>query len=74
MGVSRTWLALADEQAAAIDNQPVTLPEQIAFYKELNEKVTRVWRQEGSHALLHHLNALFGYEPLMIREERLIRF
>ena len=75
MGVSRTWLALADEQAAAIGKSlPATLAGWIEYYKELNAKVTAVWRREGSHALLHHLNALFGYEPLVIREERLIRF
>ena len=70
------WLTLADEEAAAGggENRPDTLPASIDFYKKLNQKITRVWQQEGAHALLHHLNAIFGYEPLVICEERLIRF
>lgn len=76
MGVSRMWLALADEKAAASggEHRPTTLPDSINFYKELNQTITQVWQQEGAHALLHHLNGIFGYEPLVIREERLIRF
>jgi len=76
MGVSRMWLTLADEKAADSggEDRPTTLPARIDFYKELNATITQVWQQEGAHALLHHLNAIFGYEPVVIREERLIRF
>lgn len=76
MGVSRMWLTLADEKVAARGggHRPTTLSASINFYKELNQTITQVWQQEGEHALLHHLNAIFGYEPLVIREERLIRF
>ena len=27
----------------------------------INERVTALWREQGQHACLHHLNALFGY-------------
>jgi len=76
MGVSRLWLTLAAEQAKnqAPRTGTVPLEDRIDFYKVLNQRVSRIWIREGSHALLHHLNAIFGYEPLIIREERAIRF
>jgi hypothetical protein len=30
--------------------------------------VDRIWEEEAQHALLHHLNAVFGYRPLMIQK------
>lgn len=76
MGVSRMWLTLTDEQAKKLAFQAGAAPlgARIDFYEALNKKVSRVWEREGAHALLHHLNAIFGYEPLIIREERAIRF
>jgi hypothetical protein len=29
-----------------------------------------IWQQEGYHALLHHLNAIYGYEALVYWEKR----
>jgi len=76
MGVSRMWLTLADEKARSLAalTESAGLEARIAFYADLNQRVGRTWRQEGAHAYLHHLNAIFGYEPLIIREERAIRF
>ena len=76
MGVSRMWLALADEKAAAGGGADgsAALSARIDYYDALNERVTEVWQKEGAHALLHHLNGIFGFEPLVIREERFIRF
>lgn len=31
-------------------------------------RIAEIWRLEGQHALLHHLNAIFGYKPLTIRK------
>lgn len=36
--------------------------------------LTALWQNEGRHAFLHHLNALFGYEPILIIEKRPMRF
>jgi hypothetical protein len=36
--------------------------------------VDGLWRGNAQHAWLHHLNALFGYQPVLIREQRLMRF
>ena len=33
-----------------------------------------LWQLHAQHAYLHHLNALFGYEPLLLRERRMARF
>lgn len=76
MGVSRMWLTLADEKArsSSVLTGSVDLDARIDFYADLNQRISRNWEQEGAHALLHHLNTIFGYEPLIIREERLIRF
>ncbi len=41
-----------------------TLPQILDFYRQVNDAVTDTWHREGHHAFLHHLNALFGYEPI----------
>jgi len=63
MGVSRMWLDLVSELAA----------EEHAFggleakYKNVQESVTGIWRVQGQHVMLHHLNAVYAYQPLLIR-------
>ena len=75
MGVSQTWLKLIEAVSASEphqhdDNFPLLLDR----YQTINERVTTLWREQGQHAYLHHLNALFGYQPLVIRETNLKRF
>jgi hypothetical protein len=36
--------------------------------------VSDLWQEEGRHAFLHHLNALFGYESLVVYEKKLMTF
>lgn len=74
MGVSQTWLSLIQQVTAREpfdDPSPSALPN---YYQTVNEQVTALWRVYGQHAYLHHLNALFGYEPLIIQETNLKRF
>lgn len=68
MGVSRMWLLLVDHFALDI-HPPGTnsVKDLIDFYKKANTKMIAVWQDEGRHALLHHLNALFGYHPLNLK-------
>lgn len=75
-GVSRMWLGLIGEiaESTEIENSPETIEEMQIFYSGVNESITEVWRNKGRHAFLHHLNALFGYEPLLFYEEEPIRF
>ncbi len=76
MGASRMWLGLIGEtvESTEIENSPATIEEMQIFYSGVNESITEVWRNKGRHAFLHHLNALFGYEPLLFYEEGPLRF
>ena len=74
MGVSQTWLSLIQQVTAREpfdDSSPGAL---LDYYQTVNEQVTVLWRDYGQHAYLHHLNALFGYQPLIIQETNLKRF
>lgn len=80
MGVSRTWLELIgqfagqSEIANGADGVSMDSAARIAWYKKINTRVNAVWEQEGGHAFLHHLNALFGYQELYITERHKTRF
>jgi len=76
MGVSEMWLRLIDEhaRAAAPQEEAPDLGRTVAFYRQVDQAVTRTWQKEGEHAFLHHLNALFGYQPIDLRGEEPRRF
>jgi hypothetical protein len=76
MGVSRMWLEMIKDIAAQNSEHGnlSSVEEFQAFYQQVNESVRDIWREEGSHALLHHLNALFGYEPVAVYERRFMKF
>ncbi|MEN6440892.1 MAG: hypothetical protein ABFD97_20155 [Syntrophobacter sp.] len=67
MGVSEMWMGLIDQLAEDGRPRPKTALELEAFYRKINEEVLAMWNKEAGHALLHHLNAVFGYEPLTFR-------
>ena len=66
MGVSEMWLHMISEivEQHPSEVRPRSLQDDLAFYKKVEESVTEAWKKEGRHAYLHHLNAIFGYEPL----------
>ena len=68
MGVSQLWLNLMAQiaQSEMVSPPSGDLNALVAYYQTLDEKITATWQHEGRHALLHHLNALFGYERLPI--------
>jgi len=76
MGASRMWLDLIcafvpiEQEAQAVSG----FGELEKRYSEAGDSITSLWQHEGRHAFLHHLNALFGYEPLVIIERRHMRF
>jgi hypothetical protein len=75
MGVCRMWLTMVEEIAGEIpDQKPQTLRQLIPRYRSVDGAIKALWREQGCHSLLHHLNALFGYEPVIIREAHLRRF
>lgn len=76
MGVSQMWLHLIAEIAGEVSRETKSSSVQDieAFYQQVNASLQTSWREEGGHAFLHHLNALFEYEPVIIYEKRLMTF
>ncbi len=76
MGVSETWLDLISQFAAKQfkGNAPSSVDDLDESYRQVHQAVEEAWRKEGCHAFLHHLNAVFGYEPLVINIRHLMRF
>ncbi len=76
MGVSEMWLGLIAEVADQNSNGkgPSSIEQYAAFYEQVDGFVKELWKEQGQHAFLHHLNAIFGYEPLVIYERRLQGF
>jgi len=75
-GVSQMWLNLVVEVAERDlkDHRPASLEEIDAFYRQVDETVTGLWQKNGRHAFLHHLNAVFEYQPLIYWEKRYMDF
>jgi len=75
MGVSELWLLLvtqaAESQAVGSIQDPSA---KLAFYEKVDRTVQNSWRHEAGHALLHHLNAVFEYEPLLVEPRGSLRF
>jgi len=76
MGVSQMWLHLIAEIAGEVprETKPSSVQDIEAFYQQVNASLQTSWREEGGHAFLHHLNALFEYQPVIIYEKRLMTF
>ena len=76
MGVSQTWLELITQYVESAGQKPGSMTDMVAFYRKIGQKVDTTWRNEGGHAFLHHLNAVFGYAPLnvVVRRKVKLRF
>lgn len=76
MGVSQMWLQLISETLAdrPSPDAALSLAENEQLYKEANAIITSLWEVNGQHAFLHHLNALFGYHPIIFYERRMLSF
>jgi hypothetical protein len=74
-GVCEMWLSLINQ---ICESRPLarttSLKKIAAYYEGINEIVKEHWREEGGHSLLHHLNAIFGYDPVVVHEKNLRRF
>ena len=72
MGVSAAWMTLIrqhvqgrePEYARPEDTQ---IDDLLNLYRNVNDSIDKIWIKDGQHAFLHHLNAIFGYEPVYIR-------
>jgi len=70
MGVSSTWLQLINEEIK--DEKPGNNINNLLYkYKQADAAISRLWYEQGQHAFLHHLDAIFGYKPLLINKESL---
>ena len=69
MGASETWLMLTETIADANpkSKEDMSVGELVALYEEVEEEMNDLWREEARHAYFHHLNAIFGYEYLLMR-------
>ena len=63
MGVSAHWLALIKEIKASLPKGE----SDIELYRNIESELTELWQGQGQHAYFHHLSAIFGYQPLIIR-------
>jgi hypothetical protein len=63
MGASRMWLDMVTVLASG---QPQEL-DQDERYRAVEKEISRIWAEQGQHAVLHHLSAIYGYKPLLIR-------
>ena len=76
MGASQMWLDLISQMARdkSSTNAELSFDQLDEHYAGAGAAITSLWQNEGRHAFLHHLNALFGYEPILIIEKRHMRF
>ena len=68
MGVSSLWLGLIDDVMDNLPSHDDNSPKLLEQYRHAEVAVTTMWYKEGQHAFLHHLSAIFGYKPLMIKK------
>jgi len=73
MGASEMCVALVGELKAADDTPDPSEGTMVLerYYEELSERLNNSWQQDGSHAYLHHLNALFGHTPVLLKPRRI---
>jgi hypothetical protein len=76
MGVCRMWLNLIDEimQNGPVIQRTPSLNRLLSHYEKVNKSMNSIWQEQGGHAFLHHLNAIFGYESVLVHEWNLKRF
>jgi hypothetical protein len=72
MGVSAMWLELIHQSTGDVSPPAESTEALLSYYRNLDLRMNEIWRDEAQHAFLHHLSALFGYQPLMI--QKLMRF
>jgi len=76
-GVSEMLLEMIDVIRTAVAegldlHPPLEDPNDIErLYIKVNERLISLWQNEGSHAFFHHINALFGYAPLLAQPRNL---
>lgn len=63
MGASQMWL----EQIRIFKKETLNEPDMQQRYQLIQSKMTELWQRQGGHALMHHLNALYAYQPVLVQ-------
>ncbi len=63
MGVSEMWLDLVTR----LGDEYVSDEDEEASYLKVNQALDQLWRGNARHAFLHHLNAIYAYQPFLTR-------
>ncbi|MEH6634165.1 MAG: hypothetical protein V7700_01545 [Halioglobus sp.] len=75
MGASQAWLMQVQELSTENELRgEVDYPALLQHYQEVDARLNAQWQKNGQHAYLHHLNAIFGYQPILIRSNELKTF
>ncbi len=61
MGVSSLWLGFIDDTFQGSPKDFADIFQLLVKYQEVDAEIARIWKTEEQHALLHHMNAVFGY-------------
>ena len=67
-GVSQAWLRLIEVFTEQVEGQMPrsSFKEKIDFHDTVNKRIEEQWTKHGQHAMLHHLNAVFGYKYIKV--------
>jgi len=75
MGVSAFWLALIDELKSEQPDQDegvmptnTDIDKLLDEYRQVDDEIAVMWQEQGQHVLLHHMSALFGYKPMLLKK------
>lgn len=75
MGVSAFWLALIDElkskqliQGEGVISNNTEVDKLLEEYRLVDDEIAVMWQEQGQHVLLHHMSALFGYKPMLLKK------
>lgn len=63
MGASQMWLTQVQDFKQEMQN----IHELEQRYKIIQSKLSSLWQKQGDRVLLHHLSALYAYQPVQIR-------
>ena len=75
MGASQSWLMQVQQISQQIGlAESMRYAELLEHYRQVETRMNAQWRENGQHAYLHHLNALYGYEPVRVQTSELKRF
>lgn len=69
MGVSEMLLELIEQIKENTLPPDLSIPINSieSYYSKLNNRLSYIWQYNGQHAFFHHINALFGYVPLLVK-------